>query len=58
MKFYNVKLKKSVEVELENVELVTMKNGRPAGKATVNIDGENHNMFKILGKKEAEELKK
>lgn len=57
MKFYNVKLKKQVEVNESDVELVTMKNGRPAAKAEVNIDGETHKMFKILSKAEAESLK-
>ncbi len=56
MKFYNVKLKKSVEVDESNVEVVTMKNGRPAAKATVTIDGETHKMFKILSKAEAASL--
>ena len=54
MKFYNVKLKKSVEVEDGDIEIVTMKNGRPAAKASVQIEGETHNMFKILSKSEAE----
>ena len=54
MKFYNVKLKKQVEVEDGDIEIVTMKNGRPAAKATVKIEGEEHKMFKILSKAEAE----
>ena len=57
MKFYNVKLKKSVEVDEKDVELVTMKNGRPAAKATTTIDGVTYKMFRILGKAEAEKLK-
>ena len=56
-KFYNVKLKKSVDVEEGDIELVIMKNGRPAAKAEVVIDGEKHKMFKILSKAEAEKLK-
>ncbi len=56
MKFYNVKLKKEVEVDDSDVEVVTMKNGRPAAKATVTIDGETHKMFKILSKADAERL--
>ena len=32
MQFYNVKLKKSVDVEEKDFEIVTMKNGRPAAK--------------------------
>ena len=57
MQFYNVKLKKQVEVNESDVELVIMKNGRPAAKAEVTIDGETHKMFKILSKAEAEKLK-
>ena len=57
MKFYNVKLKKSVEVDASDFEIITMKNGRPAAKATVTIDGETHKMFKILSKAEAEQHK-
>ena len=53
MKFYNVKLKKEVEVDDSDVEVVTMKNGRPAAKATVTIDGETHKMFKILSNDDA-----
>ena len=46
MKFYNVKLKESVEVDEKDVEIVMMKNGRPAAKAQVEIKGETHKMFK------------
>ena len=54
MEFYNVKLKKKVNVDEKDFEVVTMKNGRPAAKAEVNIDGEIHKMFKILSKADAE----
>ena len=57
MKFYNVKLKKPVDVDDKDIEIVTMKNGRPAAKATVTIDGATHKMFKILSKAEAEQYK-
>lgn len=53
MEFYNVKLKKKVEVDEADVEIITMKNGRPAAKAEVTIEGETHKMFKILSKEEA-----
>ena len=53
MQFYNVKLKKSIDVEEKDFELVTMKNGRPAAKASVTIDGETHKMFRILSKEDA-----
>ncbi len=54
MEFYNVKLKKKVSVDEKDFEVVTMKNGRPAAKAEVTIDGETHKMFKILSKADAE----
>ena len=53
MQFYNVKLKKSFDVEEKDFEIVTMKNGRPAAKASVTIDGETHKMFRILSKEDA-----
>ena len=57
MKFYNVKLKKSVDVDDKDIEVITMKNGRPAARAEVTIEGEKHRMFKILSKAEAEQYK-
>ena len=53
MEFYNVKLKKKVDVDPKDFEVVTMKNGRPAAKAVVTIDGETHKMFKILSNDDA-----
>ena len=53
MQFYNVKLKKSIDVEEKDFEIVTMKNGRPAAKASVTIDGETQKMFRILSKEDA-----
>ena len=53
MQFYNVKLKKSIDVEEKDFEIVTMKNVRPAAKASVTIDGETHKMFRILSKEDA-----
>ena len=53
MQFYNVKLRKSIDVEEKDFEVVTMKNGRPAAKASVTIDGETHKMFRILSKEDA-----
>ena len=53
MQFYNVKLKKPIDVEEKDFEIVTMKNGRPAAKASVTIDGETHKMFRILSKEDA-----
>tara|TARA_B100001123_G_C15343460_1_gene1036016 strand:+ start:1234 stop:1407 length:174 start_codon:yes stop_codon:yes gene_type:complete len=56
MKFYNLKLRKSVEVESKDITKVTLKNGRPAAKATVSIDGQQYTMFKILSKADADKL--
>lgn len=56
MEFYNVKLKKKIEVDEKDIEVITMKNGRPAAKAEVTIDGATHKMFKILSKAEAEKV--
>tara|TARA_Y100000996_G_scaffold414677_2_gene406268 strand:- start:1961 stop:2212 length:252 start_codon:yes stop_codon:yes gene_type:complete len=57
MKFYNLKLRKSVEVDDKDVTLVTMKNGRPAARAVATVDGQQYTMFRILGKAEADKLK-
>jgi len=56
MKFYSVQLKDSVEVEDNKVEVVTMKNGRKAGKATIQKDGKEIKLFKILSAADAEKL--
>ncbi len=56
MKFYSVQLKDSVEVNESDVEVVTMKNGRKAGKATILRDGKEIKLFKILSTVDAEKL--
>lgn len=43
MKFYNVKTRQSVDVPDTDVEVITMKNGKLAAKATHN----GTNLFKI-----------
>ena len=58
MKFYNVKLKKSVDIDESDVEIVILSNGRPAAKAEIKIEGESHKLFKIISKKEAEKFSK
>ena len=58
VKFYSVQIGESVEVDDDQVEVVTMKNGRPAAKATVTKDGKELKLFKILSKADAERLKK
>jgi hypothetical protein len=52
MKFYNVKTRESVEVNDDQVTVVTMKNGKKAAKAEV--DGMR--LFKILSKDDAARL--
>ena len=52
MKFYNVKTRGSVEIPDDQVEYVTMKNGKKAAKATsTNSDGSKTNLFRIVGNK-------
>ena len=58
MKFYNVKLRKSLDIDDDEIEIIMLSNGRPAAKAKVVIDGESKKLFKILSKEEAEKLKK
>jgi len=51
IKFYNVKTRKSVEIDVKNVKKVTLKNGRPAAQT---VDPESGvKMFKILSKADA-----
>lgn len=52
MNFYNVKSRERVEVPDDQVEVVTMKNGRKAAQATVN----GTKMFKMLSNADAERL--
>lgn len=51
IKFYNVKSRKAVEVDVTKVKKVTLKNGRPAAET---IDPETGvKMFKILSAADA-----
>ena len=52
------KLRKSLDVDDDEIEIIMLSNGRPAAKAEVVIDGESQKLFKILSKEEAEKLKK
>lgn len=56
MKFYSVQLRKSLEVDDSQVEVITMKNGRKAARATVTEDGKEIKLFKILSKEDAARL--
>jgi len=51
IKFYSVKSRKTVEVDVANVKKVTLKNGRPAAEATDPETGTK--MFKILSAADA-----
>ena len=55
IKFYNVKSRKSIEVDISKVKKVMLKNGRPAAET---IDPETGTkMFKILSAADAALLK-
>ncbi|MFA6250314.1 MAG: hypothetical protein WC686_02280 [Candidatus Shapirobacteria bacterium] len=51
IKFYSVKSRKTVEIDISKVSKVMLKNGRPAAKAVDPETGKN--MFKILSAAEA-----
>lgn len=54
MKFYNVKTRSSIEVPDSEVEVITMKNGKSAAKASY----QGMKLFKILSKEDAQRLRK
>lgn len=56
MKFYSVQLRKSIEVDDSKVEVITMKNGRKAARASVMDAGKEVKLFKILSKEDATRL--
>ena len=56
VKFYSVQIRESIEVPDGDVEVVTMKNGKKAAKATVTKDGRELKLFKILSKADIERL--
>ncbi len=58
VKFYSVQLRKSVEVDDDKVEVVTMKNGKKAAKAVATVDGKEVKLFKILSNDDAARLAK
>jgi hypothetical protein len=51
---YSVKLRKMVEIQ--DMELVTMKNGRPAVRGVAKEDPTSK-VFRILGKDDVEEIR-
>ncbi len=50
MKFYSVQTRESIEVPEDQVEIITMKNGKKAARATVEKDGKTLKLFRIIGK--------
>jgi hypothetical protein len=49
MKFYSVQIRESIEVPDDKVEMITMKNGKKAARATIQKDGRELKLFKIVG---------
>ena len=57
MKFYNVKLKKFIEISDEEIEIIRFNNGRPAAKTEILINGTAQKLYKILSKTDAKKYK-
>ncbi len=53
---YSVKLKRKVDIAEDSMELVTMKNGRPALRG-VAAEDRSINVFRILGAAEVDEVR-
>ncbi len=51
MKFYSVQIRESIEVPDDQVEIITMKNGKKAAQATVERNGKQLKLFRIIGNK-------
>lgn len=56
MKFYSVQIRETVEVPDNDVEVVTMKNGKKAAKAQTTKDGRTLKLFKIIGNDDLKRL--
>jgi TnpA family transposase len=54
--FYSVQIKEHVEVPEDEVEVVTMENGRKAAKAEIVRDGKTLKLFKFLSDEDARRL--
>ncbi len=48
MQFYSLQTKETIEVPDDKVEVITMANGRPAARATLERDGKTLKLFKFL----------
>lgn len=57
MQFYNLKSKQKVEVPDNQVQVITMKNGRKAAQTEYDMGGgQKMKLFKILGKEDLTRL--
>lgn len=56
MRFYSVQIRDFVEVPDDQVEVITMKNGKKAAKAQTTHNGMTLKLFKILSKEDAARL--
>lgn len=52
MKFYSVQIREIIEVPDDQVEVITMKNGKKAAQAVIEKDGKKLKLFKIIGKED------
>lgn len=58
MMFYSVQIREKVEVPDNEVEVITMKNGKKAARAKFKKDGKELSLFKILSSDDAKRLGK
>ncbi len=58
MQFYSVQTRENVEVADDKIEIVTMKNGKKAARASVEKDGKTLKLFKFLPAEGATPAKK
>lgn len=56
MRFYSVQLRRVIEVSDDQVEFITLTNGRRAAKTTVTVSDKETQLFKILSREEAARL--
>ncbi len=56
MRFYSVQIREFIEIPDDQVEIVTMKNGKKAAQASIDKDGKTLKLFKIISKEDGERL--
>lgn len=56
MKFYSVQIREIIEIPDNEVEVITMKNGKKAAQAVVEKNGKKLKLFKIVGKEDLAKL--